>query len=106
MQFDVVFTVPFFFPPPDLITLYLKWEYASEDGEDYEWEYSEEEEEGEEGGGDKQKKKKEEPKKEKDEEEDEELDDELEDIDLPDPFSTEPVPVVLKKDVRKEAFAV
>ncbi len=63
-----------------------QWEYASEDGEDYEWEYSEEE--GEEASKEKEKQKKVE----------EEEDEELEDLDLPDPFGTDPVPQ--KKDVR------
>lgn len=66
------------------------WEYASEDGEDYEWEYSEEED------GGKQEKEEVVVTKKEDEDEDEEL----EDIDLPDPFGTEPIPQLAKKDVQ------
>jgi len=64
------------------------WEYASEDGEDYEWEYSEEEEEEGEGAA-----KQEKPKEEDEEGEEDEDELELEDIDLPDPFGADPVPV-------------
>jgi hypothetical protein len=78
----------------------LKWEYASEDGEDYEWEYSEEEDPDKQQQKKGEKEEKEVKKQKEEEEEEEELDEELEDIDLPDPFSTEPVPVVTKKDVR------
>jgi hypothetical protein len=68
-----------------------QWEYASEDGEDYEWEYSEEE--GEDASKEKEKQKKVE----------EEEDEELEDLDLPDPFGTDPVPQ--KKDVRHSVLS-
>jgi hypothetical protein len=67
-----------------------QWEYASEDGEDYEWEYSEEE--GEDASKEKEKQKKV-----------EEEDEELEDLDLPDPFGTDPVPQ--KKDVRHRVLS-
>ena len=76
----------------------LKWEYASEDGEDYEWEYSEEEEEEEVGTA----ATKPAESKTKDSDKDEESEDidsdlELEDIDLPDPFSTGPAVTVAAK---------
>jgi len=77
------------------------WEYDSEDGESYEWEYSEEEAADEKG--DKTDKTAASPSKPVDaaknddndeEEEEEEEEVELEDIDLPDPFSTEPTPKI------------
>ena len=76
----------------------LKWEYASEDGEDYEWEYSEEEEEEEEGAAATKPAESKTRDSDKDEEsEDIDSDLELEDIDLPDPFSTGPaVPAAAK----------
>ncbi|XP_023330930.1 glutamic acid-rich protein [Eurytemora carolleeae] len=79
-----------------------KWEYASEDGEDYEWEYSDEEgvENKEKEKNDEKKEEDEKEKKEKEEDEEEEEEEEeedeleLEDIDLPDPFSSEPIPTI------------
>jgi len=69
-----------------------KWEYASEEGSDYEWEYETESEE-EDGSG---KEDKDKAKEEEEKEEEEDSDISLDDIDLPDPFSNDPVPVIEK----------
>merc|ERR1712061_466582 len=69
-----------------------KWEYASEEGSDYEWEYETESEEEDGSGKEDKDKAKEEEKK----EEEEDSDISLDDIDLPDPFSNDPVPVIEK----------
>ena len=83
--------------------MYAQWEYASEEGDDYSWEYeSEEEEEQAAAGATPAKQSENTTKKESsDEEEDEEEEVEIDDIDLPDPFDTAPAPQIKLADVRR-----